>query len=419
MDEISTATDTTRKKTKSSYKKKLKPVLIVPSESSVGDQDDEEGGSSTSYLGGPLPQSSPIERQQRKLPQHELNQSHNNTNVTDNSDDDINNNNNMEVFGAWAQIESLKRRVQEAEERARQENRRAEMASYELELVRDNNRSTPTISNIDDGGNIHVGGEIDDNIARGGADSIISSSSISLQNSEVDEWKKRALEAEERLLAQRSYEQQMKAERPPLQQQLLSSQQQQQQHLLSPSQSTTQSSICSTPRGVMEDESSIELIRLKNAEIDVLRSQIHRLERRIQEECDRSENMLSQQRQRHHYHYDGSASSCTGPPSVVGDDIGRDEIRLLRNEIQSLQSQLRRQDTATTNNLTGKRNGNTTSASTTGSTLSSLDENENHYDEGEEEIDDDEDDSGGGGCCSSWGLCCVRRRTRRRGYGRV
>ena len=175
----------------------------------------------------------------------------------------------------------------------------------------------------------------------------------------------------------------------------------------------------------MDEESSIELIRLKNAEIDVLRSQIHRLERRIQEECDRSENLLLSQQQRNHYHYDGSASSYSlGPPSVVGDDVGRDEIRLLRNEIQTLQHQLRRQGTATTtnNNLTGKRNGNnTTSASTTGSTLSSLDENENHYDEGEEEIGDgDEDDGvGGGGCCSSWGLCCVRRRTRRRGYGRV
>ncbi|KAL7435701.1 hypothetical protein ACHAXM_006028 [Skeletonema potamos] len=435
--EIVQTTSTTDAARNKKNKKKLKPVIIVPSESSVGVEQQQQ--EEVSQLSPPLLRQQQRQQQQQQqqqsssnLPQHPINQSHNDNINADNS----NTNNNKEVFGAWAQIESLKRRVHEAEQRA-------EMASYELKVMKDHNnhRSSTTIipvtiSNMDDDGRHANKVDEEDN------DYDDDDGNDALQNdynySEIDEWKRRALEAEERLLAQRRHDPIMIELPPPQQQHLLSPQQQQ---LLTPPQSTTQSSVCTsttttTPRvGFLDNESSsLELIRLKNAEIDVLRSQIHRLERRIQEECDRSEDLFLRQQQqqqqqtsyRHHYHnYDG----CTSPPSVVlGDDIvGRDELQLLRNEIQYLKYELRRKGTAVTNNLTAgdkssynAANGNKTSGSTTGSTLSSLDENENNYVEGEEEVGDDDDNCGGGGCCSSWGLCCVRRRAaRRRGYGRV
>jgi hypothetical protein len=440
-DEIVRTTSTTDAARNKKNKKKLKPVIIVPSESSVGVEQQQQ--EEVPQLSPPLQRQQQQRQQQQQqqssnnLPQHPINQSHNDNINADNS----NTNNNKEVFGAWAQIESLKRRVHEAEQRA-------EMASYELKVMKDHNnhRSSTTIipvtiSNMDDDGR-HAN-KVDEEENEDDDDD----GNDALQNdynySEIDEWKRRALEAEERLLAQRRHDPIMIELPPPQQQHLLSPQQQQQQQLLTPPQSTTQSSVCTsttttttTPRvGFLDNESSfLELIRLKNAEIDVLRSQIHRLERLIQEECDRSEDLFLRQQQqqqqqtsyRHHYH---NCDGSTSPPSVVlGDDIvGRDELQLLRNEIQYLKYELRRKGTAVTNNLTAgdkssynAANGNKTSGSTTGSTLSSLDENENNYVEGAEEVGDDDDNGGGGGCCSSWGLCCVRRRAaRRRGYGRV
>ena len=405
----STATADIKNKKKGGSEKKLKPVKIAPS-NPVGEENSSENDT-IDLDEHQLPKSQPSQ-QQNLQPTNNMSK-HSNVKVTNNDNSDHNTNNG--VFGAWAQIETLKRRVREAEERAQQESQRAEKANYELELVRD--RSTPPISNVDDGSSDYDVSS-DDNEYVIDDSNIISSPLSSFQHNEVDRWKNRALQAEERLLSHGKNEQRG-IEQSSKQRHLL--QPMPQQHHLLPPQSVTQPSVCE-----MDEESTAEIIRLKNAEIDVLRSQVQRLERRIQDEFDRGEDLLLRKQQQssylHLHHYDGSASS-TGPPSVVGVDVGRDELRLLRNEIRNLQHQLSRKDTTTMNNLSGKNNhgnGNTTAASTTGSTLSSLDEHENHDDAEEEEVyDEDDDEVGGGGCCSSWGLCCVRKRGRRRGYGRV
>ena len=417
----------TKSKEKGNQKRKLRPIMILPSESSMGEEEEEEDDGHNSRQ---LPQSPPLQQHKQ---QGQRSKRLTNQQITKfNSSENIN---NGDVFGAWAQIESLKRRVHEAEERA-------EMASSELKLAKERSTTTPTTMSNNDGDERKNCNTHDENDVTRCDNSI--SSSLSLQSSEIEEWKKRALEAEERLLLQGRQDPTMKGQQFQ-QKHLLSSPQ---QHLLPPSQSpqsTTQSSVSTTPRGGgggLDEESSIELIRLKNAEIDVLRSQIHRLERRIQEhECDRSnEDLMILQRQRrqqqshllhhHHFDYDDSASSIyTGPPSVVGDDLvgghGHDELRLLRNDVRNLQYQLKMNNkktaTITNSNVIRSSNcgdGNLTSGSTIGSTLSSLDENENNYDGAEErEVEVDEDDNNVD-TCSSWGLCCFRRKGRK-GYGRV
>jgi len=215
------------------------------------------------------------------------------------------------------------------------------------------------------------------------------------------------------------------------------------------------------PPSSRQEEESPELIRLKNAEIDVLRSQIRRLERRVREECDRNDDLLRSSsylhdhdhRHRHRNHHGRHpldvdvdarhpslvvASECMttttasssdptdNPRSTIASEA--DEFRLLRNEMRHLQYQLR---TAKTIGNNGGNNPTSTYSTTGESTLSSLDDGDamvgTNYD------DDDADDNDGEGgnevevnennvsssssVSSMWGLCCVRRS--RRGYGRV
>jgi hypothetical protein len=138
-----------------------------------------------------------------------------------------------------------------------------------------------------------------------------------------------------------------------------------------------------------------DLIQLKNAEIDVLRHQISRLELRIQEECQRNADMMAY---RDHHHLDPpiAVAECTTANGTTSQEY---EFRMLRDEIRHLQYQLSRKNNATT----------TSGLSTTGSTLSSLENENEEEEEGDEEVANR----------SSWYSCCVRRRSRRGGYGRV
>mmetsp|Transcript_5878 Transcript_5878/g.13055 ORF Transcript_5878/g.13055 Transcript_5878/m.13055 type:complete len:574 (-) Transcript_5878:2098-3819(-) len=286
------------------------------------------------------------------------------------------------IFGAWSQIESLQNRLREAELRAKKESQRAELASYELKMAR---QLSPLATDVVAANGMSNGMESGESL-----DSVSLNEEVTTvapvkseedheetvgttyshnphSNDDLLLWKKRALEAEELF-------KEMERARVVV--------------------STTQP-LPTTPQHTTSAAES-DLIRLKNAEIHVLRSQIHRLERRIQEECERNEDIM---RSYHHHHASG------GPPLVVAEytttgSTEMEEFRLLRNEIRHLQYQ-----------LSQKSNTGMNGASTTGSTLSSIDVNEDHanYDD-EEEVEEE-------GAGSSWGLCCIRKS--RRGYGRV
>lgn len=59
----------------------------------------------------------------------------------------------------------------------------------------------------------------------------------------------------------------------------------------------------SRPEEQPPPENDDDLIQLKNAEINVLQSQIHRLERRIQQECkNRNQDMLRFSSSSYHHH---------------------------------------------------------------------------------------------------------------------
>ncbi|KAL9186861.1 hypothetical protein ACHAXT_010581 [Thalassiosira profunda] len=253
-------------------------------------------------------------------------------------------NDNSAVFGAWAQIESLQRRVHEAEAQARRESQRAESASTELRLARE-----ASISSVQE----HS------------ASTVQAVGAAVPQDDAAALWRKRALEAEERLAA------------------------------------TAQAQPHTATVSAASRFEESDIIKLKNAEIDVLRSQIHRLERRMQEECDRNEDLLRSSS--YHHHPDGTplviASEWTSTGSRTSGAEG--ELRQLREEIQLLQYRLQ----------TGQATGSTAGEST----LSSLDGNEDQC--GEEEREDFVDGNELHGSSSFWGLCCVRRS--RRGYGRV
>ncbi|KAL7540567.1 hypothetical protein ACHAWF_006719 [Thalassiosira exigua] len=335
-----------------------------------------------------------------------------------------------EIFGAWAQIESLKRRVHEAEEHARQESQRADSARHELSLVREhqssenvcNSNAGDDVALPSDAGNFPPEECVRETVADGvvtvrdcqaGPSSLPGTSRNgnireketgdameSLHSNaphdnalELHSWKKRALEAEERLAKEAERMGQAAAatatpgDQPP-----------------TPANAAASTSAPTPPSRHLEES---DLIRLKNAEIDVLRHQIHRLERRIEEECDRNEDLIRSTYFQHVTPGSGSplvvASECMAD-SAQGSNTNMDELRLLRNEIRHLQYQLRY-----------KTNGRSTNSTTGESTLSSLDGNENNYeecqDEQEGEVEDDCNNA------SSWGLCCIRRS--RRGYGRV
>lgn len=250
---------------------------------------------------------------------------------------------NSAVFGAWAQIESLQRRVHEAEAQARRESQRAESASTELRLARE---------------------ALVSSAREHSASTVQAVGAAAPQDDAAALWRKRALEAEERLTT---------------------------------AQAQPQTATVSAASRFEETD----IIRLKNAEIDVLRSQIHRLERRIQEECDRNEDLLRSSS--YHHHPDGTplviASEWTSTGSRTSGAEG--ELRQLREEIQLLQYRLQ----------TGQATGSTAGEST----LSSLDGNEDRQGGNVREVEVDGNEVHGSS--SFWGLCCVRRS--RRGYGRV
>lgn len=337
------------------------------------------------------------------------------------------------IFGAWAQIESLKQRVCEAEERAMEESKRAELASYELRLSKEgqsfsrdyDDAATSSSSSITNTGALgEAGGAHPASVATDderqvcasvneqettnhpllpasrnanqeeiGINSRLSTLRDASQKEAAQRWKKRAVDAEERLAKEVE-----RLERAAAATAASAAP----QSVITNSDPQTPPQPAATATSRLEES---DLIRLKNAEIDVLRSQIHRLERRIQEECERNEDLL---RTTYHQHHDA-------PPLVVASEYMNssphgtattemDEFRLLRNEIRHLQYQLRSK-----NSHDGNR-GTTSAYSTTGgSTLSSLDGN----DEGEGVEEEDCNNLSH----SSWGLCCIRRS--RRGYGRV
>eukprot|EP00579_Thalassiosira_antarctica_P023448 CAMPEP_0201990112 /NCGR_PEP_ID=MMETSP0904-20121228/93205_1 /ASSEMBLY_ACC=CAM_ASM_000553 /TAXON_ID=420261 /ORGANISM="Thalassiosira antarctica, Strain CCMP982" /LENGTH=604 /DNA_ID=CAMNT_0048544363 /DNA_START=241 /DNA_END=2051 /DNA_ORIENTATION=- len=292
---------------------------------------------------------------------------------------------NNAIFGAWAQVESLKQRCAEAEERARRECQRAEMASYELSLVKEEqsesqDQSLSQVQSISQ--DCHedaatstslVAEDVTDDTVSGEGmaaprdaaemtnapvtiEQESSRDSIPQEQSQVPQdvdaarlWKKRALEAEERLAKE--------VERL--------------QRTAAASTSTSAPPSSTVPRHL---EESPNLIRLKNAEIDVLRSQIHRLERRINEECERNDDLLLLQGSSSYYDHLGRgdapplvvASECMtsrSAPRTSTTNTELEEFRVLRNEVRHLQYQLRIKNNGTAG----------TANSTTGeSTLSSL-----------------------------------------------
>ena len=255
---------------------------------------------------------------------------------------------------AWAQIESLKTRVREADERAKSERQRAEEVSFELQRVKE--KQDHDRQKVEESTNQYYKGEDEEHLPQ------------QEQNEEAEalQWKKRALEAEERLIKE--------VER------------------LERAATRTNSS--------RFDETDPDIIHLKNAEIDGLRSQIQRLERRLQVERERSDEMYMLNRDT--------------PPLVVAEcsatQSSNDEYRMLRNEIRHLQYQL---------GDTSRRGGGAT-GSTGESTLSTLDD-ANDYPptnvetaDGEDEVLVDEEDAQASSCWCS----CFRGKSKR-GYGRV
>ena len=376
-----------------------------------------------------------------------------------------NSNSNAQVFGAWAQIEQLKQKVQEAELRARKESQRAEIVSHELQRIKEGQQEQkvhggerhPRVHG--EVGEFSMGGETEheqvptvhaaSSKGRGRnhqASDDKSTATASVQGSHHDHddndgetnienhhspqhdqqcdkeevaeallWKKRALEAEERLAKE--------VERL--------------QRTAATSTTTNNNNATAT--------SDPEIISLKNAEIGVLRSQIQRLERRLlQVEYERSNELV---RMSSSYHRDDSlvapplvvASECTTSSSTTRSNNNHmDEFELLRNEIRHLQYQLH------ANGRGGGGGGGATTTSTGESTLSTFENdytvnvnrssNTNRNDD-EVSVDDDEEGeendnncSGGGNAIvappSSW-YCCFFRgggvgsSRSKRGYGRV
>jgi len=286
------------------------------------------------------------------------------------------------VFGAWAQIETLKQRVKEAEERAMSESQRADEISAELRS-RDPVHDSHVDSNSDSAsGYIKVRGEETRIDSADSTNEIIEASkAIASEVDGAEQWKRRALEAERRLVVEGRIG--LPAREGP---------------------------------ALYDDEEDSEIINLKNKEIAVLRRQIRRLEK-----------LVADERERALYVRDGPlvfASEC----SLTADSsqTPSTEFRLLRNEIRSLQFQLR-----------SKEDRNSAVSMSGGSTLSSLDNDERNSTfenahpplraqvivrgdgspapaEEQEELVPDESITQ-----SSWSLCACLTSRKPKGYGRV
>eukprot|EP00571_Detonula_confervacea_P010643 CAMPEP_0172306972 /NCGR_PEP_ID=MMETSP1058-20130122/7923_1 /TAXON_ID=83371 /ORGANISM="Detonula confervacea, Strain CCMP 353" /LENGTH=714 /DNA_ID=CAMNT_0013019025 /DNA_START=167 /DNA_END=2311 /DNA_ORIENTATION=+ len=434
----------------------------------------------------------------RKTTQQTLSQAlknvNNSTNTNNNyptKNNNSNNNNNSSpslssanpIFGAWAQIESLKRRVREAEERA--DLQECQHAAELLELANSNSNNAnnnATCEHVfrEENDNIahHVGssssiivgnGSVDDGAPPVISDSVASPADdvASASEAEIGQWKTRALEAEERLAKEVE-----RLERAAAAAAAATSASNMPQSIM-PATRTA-----SRPEEQPLPDNDDDLIQLKNAEINVLRSQIHRLERRIQqEECENRNNQdsmfLRSSSSSYHHHpplnlqndidhphhpsfvvasnkeemvcnmtHSNSTRTTSSSTENYTNAMNDYEFRILRNEIRHLQYQLQRSsnnNAQTTSAMTTMNNAGSTAAGGRGSrggaantaasmgesTLSlSLDGNENHYNNKEEEEEEEEEVEimEDGGSRSSWGLCCIRYgggRPRRGGYGRV
>ena len=105
--------------------------LLIPSCNNYEDDEASVGFWDTSnYVDGGINN----EKGGEAPPQNACANEENNDNPSDSSASPDSSN---AIFGAWAEIDSLKHRVHEAEERARQECQRAEIASYELRLAKE------------------------------------------------------------------------------------------------------------------------------------------------------------------------------------------------------------------------------------------------------------------------------------------
>ncbi len=350
------------------------------------------------------------------------------------------------VFGAWTQIEQLKRRVRDAEELARQERLRAENVSFELKLIKQGQHhhhhqgnGSWSIST--------VGGDCIEDITTAiqSAESVkilddpmktmregrVASSEVALQRKNHDSESDDCLETKGGCL-KHSLELAAAATSPTTA--TSANPESKIPNCFNPCTFSyaTSTAITPTPTALLATSSHLEeigmILRLKNAEIDVLRSQVRRLEQRIHEGRDRNINedlMLTQS-----YHYDsnqlifgdalplGVASECMMAHSTSlssrKNTPQMDELYLLRHEVRKLQYQLRVKD----RNSNGAGGGGATTTSTGGSTLSSLEGPDNNFCRNDVIDEVVEGEEGGNSSSSPWGLCCFRGR-RRRGYGRV
>ena len=360
------------------------------------------------------------------------------------NDDEASKNDNStnSVFGAWTQIEQLKRRVHDAEELALQERLRAENVSFELKLIKQGlhhhhhhqGNGSWSISTV--GGDCiedittAIQSAESDNILddpmktmREGRDA--SSENIQYevaQRKDCLETKGGSLEPSLELAAAAASPTTATSANPKSKN----------PNCFNPCtfSSATSTVITPTPTDRLATSSHLEeigmILRLKNAEIDVLRSQVRRLEQRIHEGRDSNINedmMRSFHIDSNQLHYGdalplGVTSDCmmAHSTSFTGqkNTTQMDELCLLRDEVRNLQYQLRVKD----RNSNGAGGGGATTTSTGGSTLSSIEGHDNNFccnDVIDEVVREEE---GGNSSFSPWGLCCFRGR-RRRGYGRV
>ena len=348
--------------------------------------------------------------------------------------EDSKNNNPNSVFGAWAQIEQLKRRVHDAEELALQERLRAQKASFELKLVKQGQHhhhhqgnGSWSISSVGEDC-IEV---ITTPLQSAESDSILDDHMKTMREGRDASAKNIRLETKAGCL-EPSLELAAAAASPTTA--TSANPKSKSPNCFNPCtfSSANSTAITPTPTARLATSSHLEeisiILRLKNAEIDVLRSQVRRLEQRIQEGRDRNINedlMLTRS-----YHYDsnqlhygdalplGVASECmmAHPTSFSGqkNTTQMDELCLLRDEMRNLQYQLRSKN----RNSNGAGGGGATTTSTGGSTMSSLEGHDNNFccsDVIDKVVEEEE---GGNTSSSPWGLCCFRGR-RSRGYSRV
>ena len=316
------------------------------------------------------------------------------------------------IFGAWAQIEQLKRRVRDAEESALQERRRADNATFELRLVKQGRRHRQLQRGNGSWTVSSVGGdstEVTTAIQSPESDCNSIKTTYEGHESESDE----CIEETSGRLPHSSLSAVSKDPNccDPI--------------AISSAASTAISSTTTTHFATPPHREDTDMIiRLKNAEINVLRSQVRRLEMRIQEVHDRNiDEDLTLTESFHygrpkHVHYgdalplEVAMERMLAHPEYVTSRANAtpiEELRLLRNDVQTLKRQLRLKG-GIVNDAAGGEDSN-------GGSASSLREGRDSNLYAENAVDGETEEEEGG-IPSSWGLCCFRGR-RRSGYGRV